>query len=231
VNDGDGGAAVSRAVEFLFGRGREREVRDLLLQHLNKVGEVVARSREVVDDYLAGRLDEAKAGAINVDHLETDADQMRRAVSDLLYRGAFLPIFRSDIHDFVEHMDLVADMAETACDFLLGQRPEIPTTLNDALNQIFQHTLTAYAALHEAVTMFFTTADQQTIRDRLKTVGVTESEIDDIEWKLTRQIFTSDLALAHKIHLKQLIGSLTEISDQIEDAGDRLEILHIGSNL
>ncbi|MDR7523400.1 MAG: TIGR00153 family protein, partial [Armatimonadota bacterium] len=212
-------------------KGREREVRELILQHLDKVGEVVARTRDVLEDYLAGRLEAAKAGAINVDHLETDADRLRRSVNDLLYRGAFLPIFRSDLHDFVERMDMIADAAETTCDFLLGQRPEIPAELADALRQILTHTQDAYAALHEAVHTFFTTADEATIRDRLTVVGITESTIDDIEWKLTRQIFTSDLSLAAKIHLNQFLETLTEISDQVEDTGDRLEILHIGSKL
>lgn len=222
---------MARAVQFLFGKGREKEVRTLLLQHLDKVGECVARTREVVEDYIAGRLDAAKAGAINVDHLETDADRMRRAVNDLLYRGAFLPIFRSDIHDFVERMDMVADAAETTCDFLLGQRPEIPGEYAEPLRQILTHTQEAYAALHDAVTTFFSTADERTIRDRLTVVGITESTIDDIEWKLTRQIFTSDMLLAAKIHLNQFLETLTEISDQAEDTGDRLEILHIGTTL
>lgn len=222
---------MARAVQFLFGQGREKEVRALLFQHLDKVGECVARTCDVLYDYLAGRLDGAKAGAINVDHLETEADQMRRSVNDLLYRGAFLPIFRSDIHDFVERMDMIGDMAETTCDFLLGQRPEIPGEYGDSLKQILALTQDAYAALHDAVTTFFSSPDEKIIRERLTTVGMTESTIDDVEWKLTRQIFTSNLSLANKIHLNQFIETLTEISDQIEDTGDRLEILHFGANL
>jgi len=219
---------VARAVQFLFGQGREREVRTLLLQHLDKVGECVARTGDVLEDYLAGRLEEAKAGAIEVDHLETEADQMRRSVVDLLYRGAFLPIFRPDVHDFVEHMDMVADAAENTCDFLLGQRPEIPADCAVALQHIHRHTTDAFAALHGAVTNYFSIADQRLIRERLTTVGITESLVDDIEWKLTRQIFTSALPLAAKSHLNLFLETLTEISDDIEDAGDRLEILLIG---
>jgi predicted phosphate transport protein (TIGR00153 family) len=222
---------MARAVQFLFGQGREKEVRTLILRHLDKVGEVVARTREVLDDYLGGRLDAAKAGAINVDQLETDADSMRRAVGDLLYRGAFLPIFRSDIHEFVEQMDRIADRAEETTDFLLGQRPEIPAELHEAFLQIPGHTQEAFASLHDAVTTFFSSGDERVIRDRLRVVGITESTVDDIEWKLTRQIFTSALPLAGKIHVNQFLETLTEISDQIEDTGDRLEILHIGSNL
>ncbi len=219
---------MARAMKFIFGHSKEGEVRDLLLRHLDKVGECVARARAVMDDYLAGRVEEAKSGAVDVDHLETDADYMRRSVVDLLYRGAFLPIFRSDIHEFVERMDMISDAAEDMCDFLLGQRPEIPGEYAEHIRHILEHTQVAYGALHDAVTNFFTTPDQRVIRENLTRLGVTESLIDDIEWKMTRQIFTSGLPLAARTHLKQFLETLTEMSDRMEDAGDRLEALIIG---
>ena len=219
---------MARAVQFFFGRGREDEVKALLLRHLDKVGECISRTQEVLDDYLAGRMNEAKAGAQDVDHLETEADSLRRAIVDLLYRGAFLPVFRPDIHSFIEESDRVADRAEQTCDFLLGQRPQIPAEFADVYRQIYAHTRTAFSALHEAVTNFLSSSDQVFIRDRLTVVGITESTIDDIEWKYTRQLFTSDLPLDVKMHLKQFTDLFTEISDQIEDAGDQLEVLLIG---
>ncbi|MDQ7842256.1 MAG: DUF47 family protein [Armatimonadota bacterium] len=219
---------MARVMRFLFGTGREAQARTLLLEHLEKVGHCVARSRVVLEDYLAGRIEEAKTGAIEVDHLETDADNTRRAVIDLLYRGAFLPIVRPDLHDWVEHADLIADAAENTCDFLLGQRPEIPAEYAEPMRQIYQHTVEMFSVLQEAVVNFFAAADEGLIRDRLKTVGVIESTIDDIEWKLTRQIFTSPLAIGARIHLKGFLETLTEISDDIEDAGDRLEVLLLG---
>lgn len=219
---------MARAVQFLFGRGREGEVKTLLLRHLDKVGECVGRTEEVLDDYLTGRLNEAKTGAQDVDHLETEADILRRSILDLLYRGAFLPVYRPDIHDFVEEVDRVADRAEQTCDFLLGQRPHIPAEFADVYRQMYTHTRTAFAALHEAVTNFLASADQAFMRDRLATVGITESTIDDIEWKYTRQLFSSELTLDLKMHLKHFTDLFTEISDQIEDAGDQLEVLLIG---
>ncbi len=218
---------MARAVQFLFGRGREGEVKGLLVRHLDKVGECVARTQQVLEDYLSGRLAEAKAGAQEVDHLETEADILRRSIIDLLYRGAFLPVYRPDIHRFVEELDRIADRAEQTCDFLLGQRPQIPAEFADVYRQMYAHTRTTFNALHEAVMNFLSTADQAFIRDRLA-VGITESTIDDIEWKFTRQLFTSQLPLDAKMHLKSFTELFTEISDQVEDAGDHLEALLIG---
>lgn len=219
---------MARAVGFLFGKGKESEVRDLLLSHMDKVGECVARARDTVELYLAGKIDDAKSAAIEVDQLETEADQMRRSVVDLLYRGAFLPIFRSDIHEFIERTDMIADAAENTCDFLLGQRPEIPFEFHAPLMQIYGLTADAFGALHEAVANFFSQPDQGLIREKLAAIGITESTIDDLEWKMTRQIFTSSLPLAAKTHMKQFLETFTEISDDVEDAGDRLEALLIG---
>jgi predicted phosphate transport protein (TIGR00153 family) len=215
-------------VQFLFGRGREGEVKAFLVRHVDKVGECVTRTEQVLEDYLSGRLAEAKTGAQDVDHLETEADILRRSIIDLLYRGAFLPVYRPDIHSFVEELDRVADRAEQTCDFLLGQRPKIPEEFGDVYRQMYAHTRTAYGALHEAVMNFLSAADQNFIRDRLTVVGITESTIDDIEWKFTRQLFTSSLALDEKMHLKSFTELFTEISDQVEDAGDQLEALLIG---
>ena len=56
-------------------------------------------------------------------------------------------------------------------------------------------------------------------------VGRKESDVDKIEWDLTRQIFTSSLDYGHKIHLRLCLDSIVEISDRAEDAADQLELV------
>ena len=51
---------------------------------------------------------------------------------------------------------------------------------------------------------------------------MTESSVDEMEWELTRQIFTSSLEYAHKIHLKLCLDNIVEIADRAEDAADGL---------
>jgi uncharacterized protein Yka (UPF0111/DUF47 family) len=66
--------------------------------------------------------------------------------------------------------------------------------------------------------------DIEAIREEVKQVGVKESDVDKMEWDLTRQIFTSSLDYAHKIHLKLCLDSIVEITDRAEDAADQLEL-------
>jgi uncharacterized protein Yka (UPF0111/DUF47 family) len=52
-----------------------------------------------------------------------------------------------------------------------------------------------------------------------------ESELDEVEWQLSQRIFSTELDLAHKMHLRQLIDVIVAISDIAEDAAEVLETL------
>ena len=62
-------------------------------------------------------------------------------------------------------------------------------------------------------------------RHHAKEVSLKESEVDKIEWDLTKAIFTSPLDYAHRIHLKLCLNSIVEVSDRAEDAADHLELV------
>jgi len=65
------------------------------------------------------------------------------------------------------------------------------------------------------------------IQEKITAIGVMESEIDKQEEALMRTIFDSDTPLANKIQLERFLRRITEISDVIEDAADRLYVLVI----
>ncbi len=209
----------------LFKKGKEQEVVKMMIDLLKKVQECIEETQRTVTHYLRGEIEDAKASALMTDHIETETDHLRRAIVDALYKGAFLPIFRVEIHSFVEKMDLIADNAEICCDFFLGQRPEIPEPFKERFLKVMDDTIPMSRCLKEATENFFTKGDHDFIKKSMEQIGVAESAIDDDEWKLTRDIFTSDLPLSEKIHLKQCLERLTSISDQIEDTSDWLEVL------
>jgi len=81
--------------------------------------------------------------------------------------------------------------------------------------------------LKEAAESFFSEKkkDVSIIRERIRDVGIRESDVDDLEWKLTRRIFTADFSLAQKLHLQHWLEKITNISDRVEDASDCLNSL------
>jgi hypothetical protein len=215
----------------IFRKKKEEEVARMIIQHLNKVQECLEQTQKMMIDYMGDQIEEAKLDALKTDHLETEADHIRRSIVDSLYRGAFLPIFRVEIHNFVEKVDLIADNAEICSDLFLGQRPKISEEFKERFLKVMQDTLPMYHCLKEATENFFARGDHEFIRKKVTEIGISESAIDDEEWKLTRDIFTSDLQLAEKNHLKRCLEKVTSMSDQIEDTSDWLEVLLISSKV
>jgi predicted phosphate transport protein (TIGR00153 family) len=209
----------------------ERDVRKMLDNHIEMVGAVMYKGLDAIAHYLNDNIDEAKASAKEVDQLESRADGMLRNVMRCLQGGAFLPIMRKDMFQLVSAVDEVANATEGFCDFCLSQRPQIPKDFRKAFLEITRSNIKMFPDLKQAVATlhlgkFGWLGDQDFPFEKIaRKIGITESDIDDLEWKLTREIFNSDLPLANKMHIRALLTSITRVSDLIEDAVDRIHIM------
>jgi predicted phosphate transport protein (TIGR00153 family) len=211
---------------------KEQEVIDLILKHLNTAEECLRTAMETVETYLKGEIPEAKSLALKVDGIETQNDFIRYSIRDKLYLGAYLPMIREDIHNVVERIDKVCDAAEACCDFFLDQRPEIPEGLKPQFLRVAQESFGAIVPLREALVSYLGEGGKvEVIREKAKQVGIKESDVDKIEWDLTRQIFTSPLDWGYKVHLRLCLDTVVEISDRAEDAADQLELAVIKSRV
>jgi predicted phosphate transport protein (TIGR00153 family) len=211
---------------------REKEVIDLILKHLNTAEECLRTAMETVETYLKGEIPEAKSLALKVDGIETQNDYIRYDIRDKLYSGAYLPMIRGDIYNVVERIDKVCDAAEACCDFFLDQRPEIPEGLKPQFLRVAQESFGIFIPLKEALEDYLGEGSKiEVIRERAKQVGIKESDVDKIEWDLTREIFTSSLDWGHKVHLRLCLHTIVEISDRAEDAADQLELAVIKSRV
>jgi hypothetical protein len=211
---------------------REKEVIDLILKHLNTAEECLKTAMETVETYLKGQIPEAKSLALKVDGIETQNDYIRYDIRDKLYSGAYLPMIRGDIYNVVERIDKVCDAAEACCDFFLDQRPEIPEGLKPQFLRVAQESFGIFVPLKEALENYLGEGSKvEVIRERAKQVGIKESDVDKIEWDLTREIFNSSLDWGHKVHLRLCLHTIVEISDRAEDAADQLELAVIKSRV
>jgi predicted phosphate transport protein (TIGR00153 family) len=145
-----------------------------------------------------------------------------------MYSGAYLPLLREDILRLLEHLDKIADGAESCCDFFLDQRPEIPGDLKPRFANAMKISISCFKPLRDAVAFFFTDkVSMETIRELVKKAGILESDVDKHEWDITRDIFNTDLDYGRKIHLRLCIQKIVAISDRTEDAADQLEVTMI----
>jgi uncharacterized protein len=205
---------------------KEKEVINLIIKHVEKVEECISTGEKTLTSYLSGEKGEAKRLSRQVDSLETEADYITETIRDRLYSGAYLPLLREDIYRLVEHMDKVANSMEACCDFFLNQRPSIPDEFKPRLVEIIRKSTGTIAPLKDAALCFLEgKCPEETTRLHVKDVGIKESDVDKLEWDLTKLIFTSSMEHSFKIHLKQCLNTIVEISDRAEDAADHLELV------
>ncbi|MGD2270305.1 MAG: DUF47 family protein [Desulfobacterales bacterium] len=209
---------------------KEKEVSDLLLKFLDEVEKCLNKADQTIHAYFNGTIKEAKLLARSVREIETEVDVFKYNIRDKLYYGAYLPLIREDIYKLVESIDKVANAAEACCDFLLNQRPSIPDDLKPQFTIVGQESMSIIDPLKKAVSCFLRKkCSMEKVRQYAQEVGFLESDVDKSEWDLTKAIFTSSLAFSHKIHLKNCLNSIVEVSDRAEDAADQLELVALKS--
>lgn len=208
-----------------FGRRKEKEVRVLICQHLESVRATVEKMNLAVDEYLDGDVTNAKENGFQTHLMEKVADAQRREIIEKLHKGAFLPVFREDLIRLIAHQDKIADKAESCCDFCLAQRPDVPKALCEQFKELLTASAITMAPYVKAIDNMF--EDYTAVKKNIKEVNCQEEKADTIEWHLTRDLFTSDISLADKLHLRRFISHIVCISDVIEDAADDLDILMV----
>ena len=207
---------------FMFGRKKENEVKILIGEHLEKVAGTIEKMTFSIRDYIKDNIDNAKENGYQTHLMEKDADEKRRKIIEKLHKGAFLPVFREDLIKLVAQQDKIADRAESCCDFCLTQRPEIPGKFRSKFEELLHSSVETFKPYKEALEQMFISYD--VVKEKIKEVNTEEEKADTIEWHITRDIFTSDMPLAQKIHLRDLIFHIVCVSDIIEDAADDLDI-------
>jgi len=214
----------------MFESKKEKRVTDLVLQHVDKTGQCLGVTCDVIREFLSGNDEGLRAAASQVTILENDADKLLREIREVLYSGAYLPTIRGDIYRLMSAVDNVANKAEDCCDFFIYQKPHIVEEYQAEILAIVELTQGCFSEFSEALKIFFSQNNEEDgIREHAKRVSELESLIDDNERTLTEQIFNSSLSLSEKLHLRRLLHRLTYISDIIEDAADELQLVNLKS--
>ncbi len=205
---------------------KEKEVIDLIEQHATKMEACLSTAIETLLTFLDDDIAKAKTLARRTDALESEADLIRLKIRDRLYSGAYMPVLREDVYKLVESLDRVANAAEKCCDTFLNQRPEIPNELKSLYADIVRTSLGIGEPLKNAVLCYLRgICPIEVSREHAKEVGLAESNVDSMEWDLTKKIFSSKLSYGHKVHLRRCLDNIASVSDRAEDSADQLELV------
>ncbi len=208
---------------MLFRDKRQDKVIERIDGYCALVGRAVQRYVEMVDSYLDGE-DEYKQASRQVHQLESKADELRFDIEREMYRGAFLPAYREDYIGLLETFDRVANKAEDAADLLFLTRPEVPLDVAEALVAIVFITEQAHEPVAEMVHK--TLRDEFDIQEDVEFIGRVEQEIDRLQFNAVRCTFKNpSLSKVDKLMLKMNIDAIAEVSDKLENVGDKLSLI------
>ncbi len=210
-------------MNFLFRRTRALEAQ--IDQFLDAVSEGCLVFEQGVDDYLRRDFEsfEERLRAIAV--FEAKADALRREVETRLYAESLIPDHRGDVLGLLENLDNVIDQAKQTLGQFEVERPEVPEDLAPDYVALAKAGSQATQHLVDSCRAFF--RDITAVRSHIHKVYFFEKEADRLADALKRKIFSRDLELARKIHLRYFCLHVETVSDRAEEVADRLAIYTI----
>jgi len=204
---------------------KKGKVQELIQEQINLVAQGLGFLKEAVELYLEGDKEGCELKTRVVEQMETKADEAKREAEKTLYEGMYLPLFREDLLDLMELIDDVADEAERIADFLSIESPEIPSPWNEKMRKIVEKGILAFNLFRESFMLLH--EDTQKAFSHAYKVKEVEKEVDHLQDGLNREIFQSNLQLAHKIQLRDLVIRMGFISDSSENAADKISMISI----
>lgn len=207
----------------MFKGRKEQKIIQLIKEFFKEVEATLPELSRMLDDYI-NHDKQFKDEAYQVHIHENKADQMRRNVMAKLYEGALLPFYREDYVVLTIIGDQIANLAERVASFLVLTRPEIPDFMEVGLREMMASTFDTFEPFKKMLDCGFEKCPQ--LQLLFQEIESREQKVDRLQWDLIKAVFKSDLPLARKIYLKEFIDKIAAISDQIEDVGERLEIIY-----
>lgn len=209
----------------IFG-GKESSVFETIGRHLEVVKESLVAFRELMNAYLDGDFERARAFEREVDQLESKADTLRRSIETMLYEGAFLPANRGDYVRLSELIDQVADAAESAAHTLILAKPKAPMELKGEIMELVESAIESYAILEDAVNALNSDVDRAI--ELAKAVEDAEEKADEVEYDVKGKVFESETVTTYaKLIWNQILTKIGDIADRAEDASDQVMLMAI----
>lgn len=211
---------------------------DLLFQKQKDIGKRITQylehwwgCMECFDKGMTAYLEEGPGETVDfyysrVDREESKGDELRRSVETDLYAKALLPEARGDILRTLEALDKVINRVESIIRQLVVERVKTEPWMDASMARLTQWSLEACRALHGAAT-HLNAGNDEAIPALVRQVSEYETRCDHMEEDLLGKIFASDLELARKLQLKDLVRRIGTVTDLAEAAADTLHIVSI----
>jgi predicted phosphate transport protein (TIGR00153 family) len=204
---------------------KEKHIVESIIKHADTVSETVKEFLKALESYLEGDTEKTAMHTKNTHKKEHEADNLRREVGKDMYEGAFMPSIREVLFIALDFIDKVANAAETSGDFLTLVQPTIPDEIKENLRKMSELTAACAEKLVEGVHNLFENAT--VVFKDTREIERLEGEVDKYVWNSIEAIFKklNISKFSEKLMLRDLILHVNSITNKMEDASDKLDII------
>ncbi len=205
---------------------RTKELEQKIDAYFDKLSEASVVYRLAIRVYLKEGANEDFQGRLErVNGLESAADHLRREIEAQLYTNTLIPDSRGDVLGLIETIDQLLGQFEGSLWAFSNETPDIPKEFRSGYRKLTGMVVKAVDELGLGARAFFRSPHDVPAYNHK--VMLYEKEADIIGTRLKKQIFTADIELARKLHLREFVEQIDSIADTAEDVADRLAIYAI----
>jgi len=205
---------------------RTSELEQKIDSFFDKLSETTVVYRLAIRAYLKeGLNDEFESRLERVNILESDADNLRRDIEKQLYTNTLIPDSRGDVLGLIETVDQLFSLMVGSLWAFSIEQPEIPKEYRVGYRKLTTMVVKAADELGLSGRAYF--RSPYDVPSYNHKVTLYEKEADILSTSIKREIFSSQLELAKKLHLKSFVEQIDSVADMAEDIADRLSIYAI----
>lgn len=203
---------------------REEKLFDSIEKYVETVVEAVKGFEEMLEAVKRGRMGRISEIYREIDARETEADEIRRTISEELSKGTFFSHLKEDFLNLVEEVDNLADWTKDAAKILVETTPSW-----DILHFVFNlPEMERYVNLCVKASEKLLKAVKTLRRAGRETVPILheiedlEEAADEVKIDLTRSLLreAKRFDVLDVIQVKEMIYLLDNVCDSAEDASD-----------
>ncbi len=212
----------------MFQKRKNNSVHVLIMEQISDVKSCLIKFEEFIRTICVPETapETVKSLSESVCQAENAADKSLRRMIDSLVGTAYLPSTREDLISVATSCDKIANKCETFTKQVVFQKFHIPEAFGEDFLEIVTVTRAQFALLEKSISLLFSDFGKL-LKDHsiLDEVRAHESKVDAVEQSLNERIFALDVDLADRLQIASFLELICDISDQIENIADKIQIM------
>jgi hypothetical protein len=205
-----------------------------LEQHIGIAYSCAKQLRGFFAAAVAGDWDKATAVRGEIERLEHEADDLKKAIRLRLPKSLFMPVPREDLLELLLVQDKIANRTKDVSGIVLGRKMQIPAEIAEQFVDFVDRNVDAakqarksVRELDELFTAGFRGAEVALVSALIEELDKIETDTDDKQASLRASLFAIEDTLnpVDAVFMYKVIELTGEIADMAERVGRRLELL------